>query len=60
MSIIKRSAQIVVIGAGISGLAAAATLFKYGFENILILEARNRAGGRIHSVVKGRLCLISD
>ena len=40
---------IVVIGAGVAGLAAAHHLAKAGRE-IILLEARNRVGGRIHTV----------
>lgn len=42
----KRREKIVVIGAGISGLIAAQKLQSFGFE-VLILEARDRVGGRI-------------
>lgn len=38
--------KIIIIGAGISGLAAANHLRKQGFE-VKILEGRERAGGRI-------------
>lgn len=38
--------RIVVVGAGIAGLAAARTLQNQGHE-VVILEARNRIGGRI-------------
>lgn len=38
----------IVIGAGISGLAAARTLTEQGY-NVLIIESRNRIGGRIDS-----------
>lgn len=38
----------IIIGAGYSGLAAARVLHKAG-KNILILEARDRVGGRIHT-----------
>lgn len=40
--------QVIVIGAGISGLSAAKTL-KDNRISLLVLEARNRIGGRIHS-----------
>jgi len=36
-----------VIGAGIAGLAAASELRASGFENVVVLEARDRIGGRI-------------
>ena len=39
--------RVVVIGAGIAGLAAAAELQSKGFEDIVVLEARDRVGGRI-------------
>lgn len=42
--------KIIVIGAGVSGLACASQLRDYGFENVLILEARDRIGGRTHTV----------
>ena len=47
--------RIIVIGAGISGLAAAAQLYKSGFSNVVVLEASNRLGGRISSVELGKL-----
>lgn len=40
--------DVVVIGAGISGLAAAATLADSGLK-VTILEARDRIGGRVHT-----------
>lgn len=40
------NADIIIIGAGISGIAAARSLKAKGY-NVLILEARNRIGGRI-------------
>lgn len=40
--------DVIVIGAGISGLVAAQNLAAQQF-NILILEAKNRIGGRIHT-----------
>ncbi len=38
--------KIGIVGAGCSGIAAASSLFKKGYRNIVILEARNRIGGR--------------
>ena len=46
-----RTDRVVVLGAGIAGLAAARTLVqRYGFRapgQVIVLEARNRLGGRI-------------
>jgi monoamine oxidase len=42
----KTNADVIVIGAGISGLAAAAKLGLAGLS-VMILEARDRVGGRI-------------
>lgn len=41
--------QILIIGAGVAGLAAAQHLSAAGHE-ICMVEARNRIGGRIHTV----------
>lgn len=40
--------DVIVIGAGISGIAAALRLQKHRY-NVIILEARDRIGGRIHT-----------
>lgn len=42
--------KIVVVGAGLSGIAAATSLYKNGFKNLTILEAENRIGGRVHTI----------
>ncbi|MEO6933649.1 MAG: FAD-dependent oxidoreductase, partial [Chitinophagaceae bacterium] len=41
--------DIIIIGAGACGLMAARELGKAG-KKVLILEARNRTGGRIHTL----------
>jgi monoamine oxidase len=43
------SADVVVLGAGIAGLAAAERLGAAG-RRVVVLEARDRIGGRIHTV----------
>lgn len=45
--------KILIIGAGASGIAAASKLISHGFEHVLILEAENRIGGRIHTIPFG-------
>ncbi|XP_029721862.1 spermine oxidase-like [Aedes albopictus] len=47
------SPKILIIGAGASGIAAATRLYDSGFRNLIILEAENRLGGRIHTVPYG-------
>lgn len=43
--------DVVIIGAGVSGMAAAHDLVQGGVTNILILEAQDRIGGRTHTVI---------
>uniref|UniRef100_A0A1B6C8Z2 Amine oxidase domain-containing protein n=1 Tax=Clastoptera arizonana TaxID=38151 RepID=A0A1B6C8Z2_9HEMI len=47
--------KVVIIGAGMSGLSAAQSLFKSGLKDFVVLEATNRPGGRIHSCWLGNL-----
>ncbi len=51
-----RSADVVVIGAGFSGLAAAAQLESLGLD-VVVLEARDRVGGRVlnHELAGGEV-----
>lgn len=44
--------KVIILGAGLAGMAAAYELMKLGYECI-ILEARERAGGRVFSIRKG-------
>lgn len=45
---------MVVIGAGLAGLAAAKALLEQGFTDVTVLEASNRIGGRVQSVKLGQ------
>ncbi|XP_030767170.1 spermine oxidase [Sitophilus oryzae] len=49
----KEEIKIIIVGAGASGIAAGTKLLENGFNNITILEAENRIGGRINSVEFG-------
>ncbi len=40
----------VVVGAGLAGLSAAYELLKTGEHRVTVVEARDRVGGRVHSV----------
>lgn len=43
-------AKVVIVGAGLAGISAAAMLMENGFRDVTIFEAENRIGGRILSV----------
>jgi len=43
---VPKSADVVVIGAGLAGLTAARALINRGITSVLVLEARDRVGGR--------------
>ncbi|KAM5153168.1 peroxisomal N(1)-acetyl-spermine/spermidine oxidase-like [Mantella aurantiaca] len=43
----NHSPRVVIVGAGFAGLGAASTLVKHGITNLVVLEALDRAGGRV-------------
>ena len=45
----KYDADVLILGAGMSGIVAAKTLYENGVKNFTILEARDRIGGRMRS-----------
>lgn len=45
--------KVIVIGGGIAGVTAANSFMKQNLSDFLLLEASNRLGGRIASVVAG-------
>ncbi|KAE7997151.1 hypothetical protein FH972_001807 [Carpinus fangiana] len=54
--------NVIVIGAGLAGLAAARQLMRFGFK-VTVLEGRKRAGGRVYTKkMEGgnRLCAAAD
>ncbi|KAJ3649630.1 hypothetical protein Zmor_021361 [Zophobas morio] len=48
-----KNPSVIIIGAGVAGIAAGTKLLENSIENVLILEAEDRIGGRIHSMEFG-------
>jgi spermine oxidase len=46
----KHKYDVIIIGSGAAGCEAARKLYDSGMRNILILEARDRLGGRINTI----------
>lgn len=42
--------KVVIIGSGLSGFSAAAKFLENDWDDIVVLEAENRTGGRTYSV----------
>ena len=42
----KNSFKVIIIGSGLAGLSAAAHLVQHGFEDICVLEAKDKLGGK--------------
>ncbi len=49
--------DIAVVGAGASGIGAARRLVAAGTQRVLVLEARDRVGGRVHTVAPAGFAL---
>lgn len=45
-----KNPHIIIIGAGVAGLATARRLFEKGYTKLTILEGENRIGGRINTI----------
>jgi polyamine oxidase len=45
--------RVIIVGAGIAGVAAAQRLLDAGIEDFLILESRHEVGGRMATVPFG-------
>ena len=42
--------KVAILGAGIAGLSAAYHLVEHGIKDFVVIEARDRVGGRIHTI----------
>lgn len=45
-----REAQVVIVGAGLAGLAAAQRLYESGIRDVMVLDSQNRIGGRVQTI----------
>ena len=58
VNMLETTKKVIVIGGGVSGLAAADRLIENKLTDVLVIEAQNRTGGRINTVSYGKnLCL---
>src|SRR6516162_1360423 len=50
MAVLRSEPDVAVIGAGAAGIGAARRLTEAGSVSVLVLEARDRVGGRVHTI----------
>src|SRR6516162_10428349 len=50
MAVLRSEPDVAVIGAGAAGIGAARRLREAGTVSVLVLEARDRVGGRVHTI----------
>lgn len=48
------SARVIIVGAGAAGISAASKLLENGYNDVVLLEAQDRIGGRIHTIPFGK------
>ncbi|KAJ6636277.1 Protein anon-37Cs, partial [Pseudolycoriella hygida] len=46
--------KIIIVGAGAAGISSAAKVLENGFNDVTILEAQDRIGGRVNSIPFGK------
>lgn len=46
----RREADVVIVGCGLAGLAAAQSLHDSGIRDVIILDAQDRIGGRVQTI----------
>jgi spermine oxidase len=45
--------ETLIVGAGMSGVAASINLLEHAYDDFLVVEASDRIGGRCHTVEYG-------
>ncbi len=48
-ALVSKHHKVVIVGAGLAGIGAAQKLFEAGIDDVLILEAQSKIGGRVLS-----------
>ena len=50
----RRRPRVVVVGAGFAAVGAARQLTEGGISDVTLLEARDRPGGRVQTILLGK------